>query len=70
MARHEHAHEFLGVAVALFAGDHDLVDILGVQVADRAFGERASSYTSVGAVDFRVRSRTVSQSLKRYSNRV
>ena len=41
MARHEHAHEILGVAVALFAGDDDLVDVLAVEIADRALGERA-----------------------------
>ena len=41
MARHEHAHEFLGVLVAVLAGDDDLVDVLGVEVADRALGERA-----------------------------
>ena len=41
MARHEHAHEFLGVAVAGLAGDDDLLDVLGVEVADRALDERA-----------------------------
>ena len=41
MARHEHAHEFLGVLVALVAGDHDLVDVLVVEVADRALDQRA-----------------------------
>ena len=41
MARHEHAHEVLGFLVAAFAGDDDLVDVLGVEIADRALGERA-----------------------------
>jgi hypothetical protein len=39
MARHEHAHEFLGVLVALLAGEDDFVDVLAVKVADRALGE-------------------------------
>ena len=41
MARHEHAHEVLGLAVAVVAGDHDLVDVLVVEVADRALDQRA-----------------------------
>jgi hypothetical protein len=41
MARHEHAHEVLGLAVALLARDQDLVDVLVVEVADGALDQRA-----------------------------
>ncbi len=41
MARHEHAHEVLGLAIAVLAGDEDLVDVLVVEVADRALDQRA-----------------------------
>ena len=41
MARHEHAHEFLGFLVGVLAGDQDLVDVLVVEVADRALDQRA-----------------------------
>ena len=41
MARHEHAHEVLGVVVALLARDDDFVDVLVVEVADRALHQRA-----------------------------
>ena len=41
MARHEHAHEVLGLAVAVLAGHHDLVDVLVVEVADGALDQRA-----------------------------
>ena len=41
MARHEHAHEVLGLLVGLVAGDDDLVDVLVVEVADRALDQRA-----------------------------
>ena len=35
VARHQHAHEFLGRAVAFLSLDEDLLDILAVEVADR-----------------------------------
>ena len=38
-ARHEHAHQVLGGAVALVALDQDLLDVLGVEVADRALDQ-------------------------------
>ncbi len=41
MARHEHAHEVLGLAIAVLAGDRDVVDVLVVEVADGALDERA-----------------------------
>ena len=41
MARHEHAHEVLGLAIGLVAGDVNLVDVLVVEVADRALDEVA-----------------------------
>ena len=41
MARHQHAHEVLGLAVAFLAGDQDLVDVLVVEVADRALDQAA-----------------------------
>ena len=41
MARHEHAHEVLGLAIGVVAGDDDLVDVLVVEVADRALDQRA-----------------------------
>ena len=34
MARHEHAHELLGVAVRFLAGDKDFVDVFVIEVAD------------------------------------
>ncbi len=40
MARHQHAHEFLGLVIALAAGNHDLIDVLAVEVAKRAFDQR------------------------------
>ena len=39
VARHEPAHEVLGHAVAVFALDQHLFDVLGVEVADRAVDE-------------------------------
>src|SRR5579862_74646 len=41
MARHEHAHEILGLLVGLGAGNDDFVDVLAVEVADRALDQRA-----------------------------
>ena len=41
VARHQHAHEVLGFAVAVLAGDQDLVDVLVVEVADRALDQAA-----------------------------
>ena len=41
VARHQHLHEVVGVAIGVLAGDHDLVDLLGVEVADRAFDQIA-----------------------------
>src|SRR5215510_11032970 len=40
MARHEHAHELFGLLVGVLAGDQDLVDVLVVEVADRALDQR------------------------------
>ena len=41
VARHEHAHEVLGLAIGLVARDQHLVDVLVVEVADRALDEAA-----------------------------
>ena len=41
MARHEHAHEVLGLAVAVLAGHRHVVDVLVVEVADGALDQRA-----------------------------
>ena len=41
VARHQHAHEVARFAVRRTAGDHDLVDLLGVQIADRALDQIA-----------------------------
>ena len=41
MARHEHAHEVLGLAIGVVAGDQDFVDVLVVEVADRALDQAA-----------------------------
>src|SRR6516162_9116730 len=41
MARHEHAHELFGFLVRVLPGDYDFVDILVVEVADRALDQRA-----------------------------
>ncbi len=41
VARHQHAHEVLGLAVAVLAGDQDLVDVLVVEVAHRALDQAA-----------------------------
>ena len=41
MARHEHAHEVLGLAVRVVAGDQDFVDVFVIEVADRALDEVA-----------------------------
>ena len=41
MARHEHAHEVLGLAVGVVAGDDHLVDLARIEVADRALDEVA-----------------------------
>ena len=41
MARHEHAHEFLGVAVAFLALDKNFGDILAVEIADGALDDVA-----------------------------
>ena len=41
MARHEHAHEVLGLAIGVVARDQYLVDILVVEVADRALDQAA-----------------------------
>ena len=37
MARHEHAHEVLSLAISLIAGHQNGVDFLGIKVADRPF---------------------------------
>ncbi len=41
VARHQHAHEVLGLAIAFLAGDQDLVDVLVVEVAHRALDQAA-----------------------------
>ncbi len=41
MARHEHAHEILGLAIGIVAGNQHLVDVLVVEVADRALDQAA-----------------------------
>ena len=41
VARHQHAHEVLGLAIAVLAGDQDLVDVLVVEVAHRALDQAA-----------------------------
>ena len=41
MARHEHAHEVLGLAIGVVARDQHFVDILVVEVADRALDQAA-----------------------------
>ena len=48
MARHEHAHEVLGLAIAFVAGHQDLVDVLVVEVADRALDQRSLLIDEVG----------------------
>ncbi len=48
VARHQHAHEFARFLVTLFAGHDDLVDVLAVEVADRALGERAFLVDQLG----------------------
>jgi hypothetical protein len=41
MAGHEHLHELFGFLVAFLALDDDLVDVLRVQVTDRALDQAA-----------------------------
>src|SRR5580704_12424111 len=41
MTRHEHAHEVLGLAVGFWSSDDDLIDVFGIEIADRAFDQRA-----------------------------
>ena len=41
MARHEHAHEVLRLAIGVVAGDHDLIDLARIEVADGALYEAA-----------------------------
>ncbi len=41
MARHEHAHEVLGILVGVLAGDDDLFHVLVVKVADGALDQVA-----------------------------
>ena len=41
VARHQHAHEVVGLAIAVFAGDDDFVDVAPIEIADRALDERA-----------------------------
>ena len=40
MARHEHAHEVLGILVGGLARDNHLVDVFVIEIADRAFDQR------------------------------
>ena len=41
MARHEHPHEVLGLAVSVVAGDQYLVDVFVVEIPDRALDQAA-----------------------------
>ncbi len=41
MARHEHAHEILGLAIGVVAGDDDLLHVAAIEIAHRALDERA-----------------------------
>ena len=41
MGRHDHFHEVLGLAIARFSFHKDLVDVLVIQVTDRAFDQVA-----------------------------
>ena len=41
MARHEHLHEVLGLAIGFVALDLNVVDILAVEVADRPLDQAA-----------------------------
>ena len=41
VARHEHAHEVLGLAIAFFTGNSDLGDVLVVKIADRTLDQAA-----------------------------
>ena len=41
MARHEHAHEVLRVFVSVIARDDDFLDVLVIEVADRALDQVA-----------------------------
>ena len=40
VARHQHAHEILGLAIAFVAGNQDFVDVLVVEIANRALDQR------------------------------
>ncbi len=48
VARHQHAHEVLGVMVGVIAGDDDLLDVLVIEVADRTLDEVAFLVDEVG----------------------
>ena len=52
MARHEHAHEVLGLAVAILAGHDHFVDVLVVEVADGALDQRAFLVDEAGCGGF------------------
>ena len=41
MARHQQLHEIAGVTIAVLALDHDLIDILVIDIADRALDQIA-----------------------------
>src|SRR3954454_3387133 len=41
VARHEHAHEVARFLVCFVAGNLDFVDVLAIEVADRALDQRA-----------------------------
>src|ERR1700691_4599722 len=52
MARHEHAHEVLGLAIGVRTGDDDLVDLLAVEIADRTLDQRALLVDELGRRGF------------------
>ena len=41
MARHEHAHEILGIAIGFLASDHDFINVFIVEITDCALDQRA-----------------------------
>ncbi len=67
MARHEHAHEVLGLAIGVFAGDDDFVDVVAIEVADGALDERAFLIDERRRAGAQVNSRTLSHMRRRYS---
>ena len=52
MARHEHAHEVLGLLIGIGAGNQNLIDILAVEIAQRPFDQRAFLINELGSGGF------------------